>query len=89
MGKAKAKPHFMSTPKVKEEQSIPLVGVDYAFMSNTNADDEEWAEIKIMAIKDSVSKYTFAVPVPVKGLGENEWAVRQLIKAIEFLGYKE
>ena len=28
-----------------------------------------------MAIKDSVSKYMFAVPVPVKGLGENEWAV--------------
>ena len=40
MGKAKAKPHFMSTPKVKDETAIPLVGVDYAFMSNTNAEDE-------------------------------------------------
>ena len=88
MGKAKATPHFMSTQTVKDEATIPVVGVHYAFMSNTNAADEEWAEIKIMAVKDSVSKYTFAVPVPVKGLGENEWAVRQLIKAIEFLGYR-
>ena len=81
-GKGKGKPHFASTPSVKEAASIPLIGVDYAFVNNTNADDEEWAEIKIMAIKDSVSKYVFAIPVPVKGLGESEWAVKRLIKAI-------
>ena len=89
MGKAKSNPHYASPPSVKSEHSIPLIGVDYAFCSNTGADDEDWAEIKVMAVKDAVSKYTFAVPVPVKGLGKDEWAVRQLIKAIEFLGYKD
>ena len=86
MGKAKSNPHYASPPSVKSEHSIPLIGVDYAFCSNTGADDEDWAEIKIMAVKDAVSKYTCAVPMPVKGLGEDEWAVKQLIKTVELLG---
>ena len=87
MGKAKARPHFTSKADVKAENTIPVIGVDYAFCSNTGADNEEWAELKVMVVKDSMSKYLFAVPVPVKGLGENEWAVRRLIASLEFLGY--
>ena len=42
-----------------------------------------------MVGKDSKSKYTFAIPVPQKGIDDTEWAVRQIIQIIEFLGYKE
>ena len=89
MGKAKAKPHFNSTPDMKATTTVPVVGVDYAFAGNTNADNEEWAELKIMVMKDEKSKYLFAIPVPVKGTGEDEWAVKRMIQALEFLGYSE
>ena len=80
MGKAKAKPHFTVAPDDEAEAAVPLVGVDYAFCTNTSAENEEWAELKVMVIKDDKSKYLFAIPVSDKGLGENEWAVRRLIK---------
>ena len=36
-----------------------------------------------------MSNYISAVPVPIRGLCENELAVRRLIASLEFLGYME
>ena len=42
-----------------------------------------------MVGKDSKSKYTFSIPVPQKEIDDSEWAVRKMIQALDFLGYKE
>ena len=78
-----------STPYEKAANTVPAVGVDYAFASDTNADNEERAELKIMVMKDEKSKYLFAIPVPAKRTGEDEWAVKRMIQALDFLGYSE
>ena len=65
-GKCKSTPHSMG-PGDKDQASIPNVGVDYAFMSDKGDQAGlEIGEVKILAIKDDKSKYTFAVPVPKK-----------------------
>ena len=85
-GKAKNSPHYVDKSKDPESR-VPIVSVDYAFMSNRGSVEQEYAEAKIMVIKDDKSKYVFSVPVPQKGIDDTEWAVRRFIQSLEFLGY--
>ena len=77
----------MQQKNKSEKDRLPTIGIDYAFMSNQGNVEQDYAEIKIMVVKDSASKYVFGVPVPQKGVDDTEWSVRKLIDIIEFLGY--
>ena len=90
-GKATGDHHRVTKGKEEDESRIPILAFDYAFMSNTGdvGKYSEVSEAKILVGKDSKSKYTFAIPVPQKGIDDTEWAVRKIIQIIEFLGYKE
>ena len=85
-GKAKNSPHYVDKSKDPDSR-VPIVSVDYAFMSNRGSVEQEYAEAKIMVIKDDKSKYVFSVPVPQKGIDDTEWVVRRFIQSLEFLGY--
>ena len=86
-GKCKSTPHTAGRSD-KDQDSVPCIGVDYAFMSDKgDPAGLSMGEVQIMAIKDDKSKYTFAIPVPQKGLDDQEWSVRKLIQSLEFLGY--
>ena len=87
-GKAKCLPHYFKSKKSEDEPTVPVVCMDYAFMSGKSMDSED-SQAKILVIKDTMSKYTFCVPVPKKGRDENEWAVSRVIQALEFLGYSK
>ena len=63
-----------------------MIAMDYAFMTGKDGESEDY-QVKILVVKDVLSKYTFCVPVPRKGRDENEWAVSRLIQILEFLGY--
>ena len=69
-GKGKSTPHMQQKSK-SEEDRLPTIGIDYAFMSNQGSIEQDYAEIKIMVVKDSVSKYIFGVPVPQKRSGQH------------------
>ena len=102
MGKAKASKH--SVTGGTEESAVPIVGFDYAFMSDRVKpedveghgdeleDDAEAAAgaevIKVLVGHDSRSKACAAIPVPQKGLDPEEYSVREALKYIDFLGYQ-
>ena len=69
-GKAKSSPHYIDKNKDTESR-VPIVAVDYAFMSNKGSVDQEYAEVKMMVIKDDKSKYVFSIPVPQKAVDDN------------------
>ena len=89
-GKSKSSKH--STTGGMEESSVPVVGFDYAFLSDRtaseSAEDEDGEQgrdnvasdvLKVLVGHDSKSKTCTAIPVPQKGLDPEEWAVRESI----------
>ena len=100
MGKSKASNHS-STGGV-EESEVPVVAFDYAFMNDRNVRHNEedpkpenaGTEIddgvmKILVSHDSKSKSCAAIPVPQKGIDSDEWAVREALKFLDYLGYQK
>ena len=71
----------------KQPSSIPVVGVDYAFLDKTHDDNQTMTSITTLVAKDSKSKHVFGIPVPKKGVDEEEYATRQLLKCVNYLGY--
>ena len=85
-GKAVADHHKASNHFEKSE--IPILAMDYAFMSNRgDRDADQVSEAKILVLKDTHSGYTFGIPVPQKGVDPDEWAVRRIIQVIDFLSH--
>ena len=71
----------------EEEKRVPTVGIDYAFIKKSAVDEEhEMGEVTVMVAKDSRSKAVFPVPVPRKGIDSEEYACRQLLKILDFMG---
>ena len=87
-GKAKASKHSISGGT--EESAVPIVGFDYAFISDRagnkpEEDQEDQAEvddtiIKVLIGHDSRSKACVAIPVPQKGVDPDEYAVRESLR---------
>ena len=77
----------------KASRGIPTISFDYAFMgdkgeisSEEQADTEE-GSIKVLVIRDSLSKALFAVAVPKKGVDEKGFSVAAVVDAVKWLGY--
>ena len=97
-GRAKATKH-VSTGGV-DESTVPVVGFDYAFISDRSGarsedeeevdkDLEDKAVVKVLVAQDSKPKACAAIPVPQKGIDPDEWAVRESLKYLDFLGYQK
>ena len=88
-GKCKSKPHV--TKKGEEEQSVPLVAFDYAFLGDASVKAspaaEEKAEIKVLVGRDKKSRVYCSIVVPQKGVDPDEWVTRRGLKFLDFLGY--
>ena len=78
-GKCKSSKH--SSTGGTEESAVPIVGFDYAFLSDRNIrrpeddDDQEQSQegssdsvVKVLVAHDSKSKTCAAIPVPQKGI---------------------
>ena len=94
-GKADADPH--KHQEEERESSVPVVSMDYCFMSDkrdANDDEEEEGEeqekakgMPILVMKDRKHKYVFASVVPRKGA--DPYAVRRVGQdLVAILGYK-
>ena len=77
----------------KTARGIPTISFDYAFMgdkgeisSEDQADTEE-GSIKVLVIRDRLSKAIFAVAVPKKGIDKKRFSVAAIVDAVKWLGY--
>ena len=97
MGKSKASKH--SQTGSTEESAVPVVGFDYAFISDREgakiigeeddkAEEEMDSVIRVLIGHDSRSKACAAIPVPQKGIDPDEYSVRESLKYLDFLGYQ-
>lgn len=92
-GRGRALPHLRTGGKRK----IPTITFDYCFISKTGVySREEWASmqasetetegVKILVVREIVSRCTFAHVVQHKGVDDQGYAVSCLVKDIEWLG---
>ena len=93
-GKAKANKHVHSGGL--EGSETPVVSMDYMFMGDKNVesvaddkedhgesydvDDKDETKAKILVIKDVKSRVCAAVPVPRKGVDNEEWSVKETLR---------
>ena len=79
-GKCKSSKH--SSTGGAEESAVPIVGFDYAFLSDRDSkisDDDGDTEnvssgvMKVLIAHDSKSNTCAAIPVPQKGIDQEEW----------------
>ena len=90
-GKCKASKHVATGNS--ESSETPIVGFDYAFLSDRGRKRDESEEddevddvtLKVLVGHDSKSKVCTAIPVPQKGLDAEEWSVRESLKFTDFL----
>ena len=71
MGEACSNPHAKSK---EEDQAIPVVGLDYAYMESNTSD----RGMPMLVMNDRETKGVFANVVPEKGL--NQHAVKRVCK---------
>ena len=100
-GKAKASGHRSSGNTGSSE--VPVISMDYAFMGDRDAEDEDAdtadaeakfdrdesdeSKVKILVARDSKSRVCAAIPVPRKGLDQEDWNLKESLRFLEFLGY--
>ena len=82
--------------RVAEEHKFALVSMDYAFYTRGGAivaeGDEGWNDteaLKMIIVKDSLSKSVFAHAVPQKGIDEKRFAVDSVVADVQWLGYSK
>ena len=93
-------PHYAQY--VKQTHGVPTVAFDYAFMGDRRSEEQkamksgdngketkEDTTIKILVGKDVDSKCVTAIPVPCKGIDVYDWAIKQILCFLNFLGYKK
>ena len=73
-----------------KESAAPIVGFDYAFLSDRQAKpgDEEDAEtasdgIMKMLIAHDGKSMRAAIPVPQKGIDQEEWSVKESLRFLD------
>ena len=84
------------------KNEIPVVAFDYAFLPDRTgkiveeeeAIDQDVSEadggiIKTLVGHDSKPKCCTAIPIPQHGIDADEWAVRETLKFLDFLGYQK
>ena len=93
-GRGRALPHWRTGGKRK----IPTIAFDYCFISKNGVySREEWANmkasaseelegVKILVVREIVSRCTFAHVVQHKGVDDDGYAVSCLVNNIEWLG---
>ena len=78
MGKSKCDPHTSSTEE--GERNVPLVAMDYAFMSDkskkSETEEEGNNQAKILVCRDRTSRCYSAFSVPHKGVDSEEYVIR-------------
>jgi len=74
--------------------SIPIVACDYLivtkhgiFLKEELGPGAHEILLRILVVKDALSKFVSAHVVPVKGLGEDKYAAEKLRRDIVWLGY--
>ena len=72
-----------------EEEAIPVIGIDDAFVDNTDEQEESRTELTALNMKDKKRWAVNPTPVPKKGVDAQEYATRQALKWIRWLGYKD
>ena len=80
--------------KVPESHRVAIISIDYAFVTRRGTvvsegedgwDDEE--ALKLLIVKDSLSRAVFAHAVPRKGIDEKRYAVDMVVDDVLWLGY--
>ena len=84
-GRAKAHPHLSKSDEDRIS-SVPVVSIDYAFMSNRQVKGEEKG-MPILVMKDRESKQIKSRVVPAKGT--NGFAIQVLNDFLNGLGYRK
>ena len=86
-GKAKSGVHRSNGGSAASDK--PVVAFDYAFLGERPIEDPDDAEphIKVLVGRDSHARVYWSCPVPQKGLDNEEYAVRQTLRFLDFLGY--
>ena len=84
---ARAKSLRHAIDKWKQDSGLPMIGVDYAFLNKTDSDNAGISTVTTLVAKDNRSKCIFGLPVPRKGVDEQEYGTRLLLKVLGFLGY--
>lgn len=86
---ARAKDMKHLVDRWKQSGNTPVIGVDYAFMNKTHSDLTTMSSITTLVAKDQKSKHVCALPVPKKGVDEEEYATRSLLRCVNCLCYKK
>ena len=80
--------------KVSEQHRVAIVSLDYALVTRNGSvveegdpgwDDEE--ALKLLIVKDSLSRAVFAHAVPKKGVDDKRFAVDIVVEELLWLGY--
>ena len=90
-GKATGEPHR----RVAVESKIPIIAFDYMFilkdkiaMKQDLTDEEmENVQVKVLVVKDTLSRSIFAHVVRRKGVEEDGYSVKRLTEDVAWLGY--
>ena len=85
--RGKAKCHYHKMRENEEERTVPVVAFDYAFLTKTAEDDVCKDELTVVVGKDAKTKCVFPIPVPQKGVDDNEYSVRCISRVLNALGY--
>ncbi len=84
-GRKKDRDHH---PRPEEDRSIRSLHLDFFFLGDGDAVGEEASTYPCVLMKERESKMCFAYMVPSRGM-DQEWAVKQLAKDIEYMGIAE
>ena len=91
-GRGRERPHH----RVREgKRLLPTVCFDYFFLSKKGeVSRSEWENlpeeekgVKVLAVRESVTKCTFAHVVPCKGADEDQYAVSCLVEDVKWMGF--
>ena len=72
--------------KLQQTGTVPVIGVDCCFMNKTHSDLTTVSSITTPVVKDKRSKHIFGIPVPKKGIDNDEYATRVLLRCLPFPG---
>jgi len=82
--------------KVAESHRVAIVSMDYAFVTRkgqvVSQGEEGWDDeeaLKLLVVKDSMSRSVFAHAVPQKGIDEKNYAVDTVVSDVMWLGYNK
>ena len=82
--------------RVPDSHRVAIVSMDYAFLTRKGAIVEQGEEgfdddeaLKMLIVKDSLSRSVFAHAVPRKGIDDKRYAVDMVVQDVLWLGYSK